>query len=444
MLNKNEAYEIIDFIARNSSFYTTVNINFKEEGLTRFANSEIHQNVYSSDTEVVISVIKSKKVSIVTTNVLNNESLLLALKKAEEKLDFMPEGEIELPELSNVENIEFDGWSEALNSKFDIEARAEFIREGVNRLDKEYKAAGSLSLINTSYSWGNTKGVKHITTNSEVSFTGMIMHESGASSYIEKIIKNPEELDVIGEFDYLYNRAKMAMNPLSIEPGYYDVILEPMAVGELIVYTGYLGFSSKFHQIGMSCFTGKLGTKVLGDNITIRDDYRNPNTKYLPFDFEGYERKPLTLVDKGTIKEIAYDTITAIKAGQSTTGHSVGAAGEGGIPLNIVVEKGDSSIEEMIKATKKGLLVTRFHYMNIVNPIQGTLTALTRDGLFLIENGKIKQPVYNLRFTDSIERIFSNVEAISKIRASVPGFEGSNYVPALKIKDFHFTGKTVL
>lgn len=444
MLSKERAYEIINLIAENSKFYTTISIHFKEEGLTRFANSEIHQNVYNSDTEVTINVIHNKKISVVDTNVLENDDLIASLRSAEEKLNFLPEGEIELPKLSKSNIIEKDDYCMELNDAFNISNRAELLKNGMDMLDDGYIAAGAFSLTNMAIAWGNTKGVRRFTSSSNIYLNAMIIHESGATGCVDVNVSKPEELDVIAEFKKSYNKAKMGLNPISIEPGKYDVILEPLAVGDLIMFTGYVGMNSKFYQAGMSCFTGSLGEKVLGDNITITDDANNSNTAQMPFDFEGYERKKLNLVENGVLKEIAYDTITAIKEGKKTTGHSIGYSGEGGIPLNLVVSPGNSSLEEMIKSTKKGLLVSKFHYMNIVNPREGLLTALTRDGLFLIEDGEIKAPVHNLRFTDNIARIFNNVEAITNKREKTPGFFGTNYVPGMKIKDFHFTGKTEL
>jgi len=442
MLTKKRAYEIIDLISENSKYYTTIALAFKEEGLTRFANSEIHQNVYNCNTEVEINIIHDKKISSVTTNVLEDEALLRALRDAEEKLPFLPEGTIELPEMDSADPIEKEGYSEELNMAFSIQRRAELLKAGIVILEEDYIAAGAFSLTNDGIVWGNTNGVRRYLSSSDASFNAMVMHDSGASSYIDISAGQLADLDVVAEFEKLFVKAKKALNPISIEPGKYDVILEPLAVGNLVMFTGYIGMSSKFHQIGMSCFADSIGEKVLGDNITIVDDVNNPNTYPMTFDFEGYERKSLNLIENGVLNEIAYDTITAINAGTETTGHSVGYKGEGGIPLNLVVSPGNSSIEEMIKSTKKGLLVSRFHYMNIVNPRQGLLTALTRDGLFLIEDGEIKAPVYNLRFTDSIQNIFSNVEAITVDRKRTPSFIGTNYVPGMKIKDFHFTGKT--
>lgn len=444
MLSKKRAYEIINLITENSRFYTTVSIAFDEQGLTRFANSEIHQNVYSSDTEVTINIIEDKKISVVTTNVLEESELISTLRSAEEKIEHLPQGEIDLPKISDVEAIEIDNYCIELNDAFDISNRAELLKQGIEILDEGFIAAGAFSLTNTSLAWGNTMGLRRFSSSSNVNLNVMIIHESGVSGYINVDATKPEELDVIAEFNKSYNKARMGLKPISIEPGKYDVVLEPLAVGDLIKFTGYVGMNSKFYQDGMGCFTGRLGEKVLGDNVSIVDDGNNQNTAQLPFDFEGYKREKLSLVENGILKEIAYDTITALKEGKKTTGHSIGYKGEGGIPLNLVVSPGNSSLEDMIKSTKKGLLVSRFHYMNIVNPREGVLTALTRDGLFLIEDGEIKAPVHNLRFTDSIARIFNNVEEITSTREKAPGFVGPSYVPGMKIKDFQFTGKTEL
>ena len=209
------------------------------------------------------------------------------------------------------------------------------------------------------------------------------------------------------------------------------------------MYMSFISFSAKDVRTGSSFLTGKLLEKVFGENITIRDDVKNENTMPLYFDFEGYPRTSLNLIEMGVAKELSYDSKTAIADRVSSTGHSFGySSGEGGIPINLVMEGGNDSIEELIKSTKKGLIVSRFHYMNIVDPRQSVLTALTRDGLFLIEDGEIKGAVKNMRFTESMLHAFNNVIGISTERTKVPGAMGFSYVPTLKIEDFHFTSKT--
>lgn len=201
----------------------------------------------------------------------------------------------------------------------------------------------------------------------------------------------------------------------------------------------YIGFSARSMQLGMSFLIGKLGQKVLGENISIVDDCYNKNTFPLPFDFEGIRRKKLNIIEKGIAKDVAYDIKTALKDGVETTGH---CAGEGGFAFNLVMKGGNDSLDSLIKGTKRGVLVTKFHYMNIVDPRQATLTALTRDGFFLIEDGEIKCGLKNMRFTESMLNAFNKVVGITSERKKVPGFFGVSYVPALKIEDFHFTGKT--
>lgn len=442
MLNKKDAYKIIDKVLSYCNYYTMVTVTYKEEGLTRFANSQIHQNVYNSDTTVDITIYDNKKECKVTTNLLTDEGLQQAVKDAEENLTFLPEGDINIPEIAEPKEISGEEYDENLSTKFDITNRAKLIGEGIDLLEEDYTAAGALTLNKMVLAMGNTKGVKRFSITNHIGFNAVVMHNSGASGYVDIVTNKAKELDVVEEFKKAYSKAKMGLDPVSIEPGSYDVILEPLAVGDLLIFTAMMGFSAKAEQNGMSCFTGKLGEKVFGDNITVKDDITNDNTFILPFDFEGYERKPLNLIEKGVLKELAYDVRSALADNVTTTGHSIAYTPMGGMPLNLVMDNGTETLESLIKSTKKGLLVSRFHYMNEVDSRQGLLTAITRDGLFFIENGEIKCPVKNMRMTESILNAFNKVTGITSERAKVPGLFGNVYVPALKVEGFHFTGKT--
>lgn len=444
MLNKKKAYEIIDVITSCSKYYTTIYVNFMEKGLTRFSNSQINENVLINDTKVTINVIHDKKISTISTNDLANDSLIESLRKAEEKLAFLPKGKIELPKLADADEIEKDNYSVELTEKFGIHKRAKLLKEGIDTVDTEYIAAGSFSLIDTSVAWGNTEGVRRYYSNSEVDLDVMIIHDSGSSGYAKATTSNPNELNVLSEFEKAHKTAMLGVNRISIEPDDYEVILSPLAVSDLVLFTAYYGLNSKNYQSGISFLSNSIGKKVFGENITMTDDANSIYTNELPFDYEGNERKQLNIIENGVLKEIAYDSFTAIIDGKESTGHALDYTMKGGIPGNIIVNPGNSSLEEMIKSTKKGLLISRFWYMNVVNPRQGIVTALTRDGLFLIENGEIKSPVYNLRFTDSIQTIFNNVESISNNREKVKGYFGTSYVPAMKVKKAHFNGKTQL
>jgi len=442
MLNKSAAYEIIDVILEKCNYYTMVSIMCKEEGLTRFANSGIHQNVYNAEDSVTVTVIHNKKISSVTTNLLSNQGLTDAVHDAEENLKFLPQGDIELPQLTSPIEIASEEYDKTLADKFNILNRASLIKNGIDLLEQNYTAAGALSLSSLVICMGNNKNVRRYARIDTASFNTVVMHSDGASGYAEYVTNKAEELDVVEMFASAQNKCKMGINPASIEPGSYDVILEPLAVGDLLTYMSFIGFCAKDVRTGTSFLTGKLGEKVFGDNITIIDDVKNENTMPIYFDFEGYARSSLNLMEKGVAKELSYDVKTAIADNVKPTGHSFGYAGDGGIATNLVMEGGQDNLEELIKSTKKGLLVSRFHYMNIVDPRQAILTALTRDGLFLIEDGKISGAVKNMRFTESMLHAFNKVTGITTERTKVPGAFGFNYVPTLKIEDFHFTGKT--
>ena len=443
MLNKKSAYEIIDKALSYCNYYTMITLKSKDEGITRFANSEIHQNVYNEDNVLTISVYDGKKESRVTTNLLDEDSIKMAVKDAEENLKFIPEGEMEIIELTEPTEITYEKYDKELDKKFDTINRSNLIKKGIDLLNKDYTAAGALSLIKSAIAMGNNRGVKRYNRTDKLDFNTVVMYKDGSSGYTGYTTNKAHELDVVKEFKTAYEKAKMSVNAISIDPGSYTVILEPEAVSSLLSYMSYVGFSARSTQIGTGFLTGKIGKKVFGDNITIKDDTYSENTLPFYFDFEGYQKKPLNIIEKGVVKELAYDVKSAVKDNTETTGHSVDMPKIGGLTLNLIMDGGDKCIEDLIKSTKKGILVTRFHYMNIVNPRQALLTALTRDGTFLIEDGKIKCGIKNMRFTESMLNAFNNVVGITRERKKVGKF-GVSYVPALKVEDFHFTGKTEL
>ncbi|MBN4074854.1 MAG: hypothetical protein COA82_05975 [Alkaliphilus sp.] len=440
MLSKKEAYSIIDKTLEHCNYYTMISIDSEEEGLTRFANSEIHQNVFNYNTTVSIKILENKKESKVTTNLLDEKSLEQAVKEAEENLAFLPEGKVKMPHLCEPKEIVSEAYDKEVGIKFDITNRSELLKQGIEQLDDTFIAAGSLSLKKSVLAMGNTKGIRRYARIDSVDFNAVVIHEGGFSGYVEMNTNKADELDVVKEFKVAYDKARLGIDPVSVKPGEYTVILEPLAVGDLLAFMSYIGFAARGVQTGMSFLTGKLGEKVFGENITITDDVSNMNTIPLTFDFEGYEKKKLSIIEKGIAKELAYDVTSAIKDGVETTGHSVGNTSMGGFAFNLVMENGKDNMTDLIKSTKRGLLVTRFHYMNAVDPTKAQLTALTRDGLYLIEDGEIKSGVKNLRFTETMSKAFSNVVGITKERKKVPGFFATNYVPALKIENFHFTG----
>jgi predicted Zn-dependent protease len=191
---------------------------------------------------------------------------------------------------------------------------------------------------------------------------------------------------------------------------------------------------------------------MVDEKVTIYDDGLDPEGLQVPFDFEGVPKQKVLFFEKGVAREVSYDSFTAKREGKESTGHGLIAPNTAGpVPINLVMEGGESSLEEMIRSVRKGIYVTRFHYTNVVEPMRAVITGMTRDGTFLIEEGEIRGPIRNLRFTESILRALARVKAISRERRVCS--EGTVYsrrfvtgtvAPALQIDGFNFSGVSAL
>jgi predicted Zn-dependent protease len=217
------------------------------------------------------------------------------------------------------------------------------------------------------------------------------------------------------------------------------VILEPAAVGQLLLFLGFLAFSGKSFAQGRGILSGRIGETVTGENITIYEDPFLPEYPGMPFDYEGVPKQKVVLIENGVARGVVHDTQSARMAGMVSTGHALPADNpRGPYPKNLTLLPGDSSIEEMIASTQNGLLITHFWYLNYLNPRRAQVTGSTRDGTFLIANGAVAGPVRNLRATPAILEAFSRVEAIGREQVLYPQYSVVMYVPAMKIAGMPF------
>ncbi|HMA33953.1 MAG TPA: metallopeptidase TldD-related protein, partial [Chloroflexia bacterium] len=237
------------------------------------------------------------------------------------------------------------------------------------------------------------------------------------------------------------DKAVRSQNPIDIAPGAYDVILEEYAMGEMLQYLSYIGMGALALQEGRSFM--RLGEQITGANITIYDDGADPRCLPMPFDFEGVPKQRVEIIQNGVAKAVVYDTYTAGRApGKTSTGHGLPAPNTfGPLPLNLILAPGPTPKADLIRGVKRGLWVTRFHYVNIVHPLQTVLTGMTRDGTFLIEDGVITRPVKNLRFTQSVLAALSQAELANTLKLQ-KGFLGGILVPAARIAGFNFSSAT--
>jgi predicted Zn-dependent protease len=209
-------------------------------------------------------------------------------------------------------------------------------------------------------------------------------------------------------------------------------------MGELFWFLAE-AFNGQQVEEGRSALSGKVGERVFGPNVDLHDDPYHDLLRNRPFDGEGLPTRRVALVEGGVVKGFVYDRKTAAKVGVEPTGHGLPVPNiVGAIPSSLVMAGGSTSVDDMVKGTKKGILVTRLWYIRLVDPKKLIVTGMTRDGTFLVENGKITQGVKNLRFNESLIHMLSNVEAISP-QERIYGFA----VPGLLVKDFAFTSATL-
>jgi predicted Zn-dependent protease len=451
MIGKEASLNLLKNVIEKSSADQTEAILLTEDSsLTRFANSTIHQNVAEKNGTFILRVVIGKRIAVVTTNILYPSSLKSSLKKAIElaKIQQPNDEFISLPEPQPISPIStyFEKIRHLTPKK-----KATLVKDLITiSKAKGFKASGAFSHGKVGLTVVNSLGMEAYQRYSDL-FVHLVVNKGSSSGYASFVSRDPDQLNVFSLAEEAIGKASRG-EPIQIEPGEYEVLLEPYAVNELLSFLGYLGFHALALQEGRSFFCNAFGKKLVDERVTIFDDGSDPEGLQVPFDFEGVPKQKVNFFEKGTARGVTYDSFTAGREGKASTGHALIAPNTAGpIPINLFMEAGDSSLDEMVKSMRKGIYVTRFHYTNVVEPMKAVITGMTRDGTFLIEEGEIKRPIHNLRFTESILKALSRIRAISKDRKVCS--EGTVYsrrfvtgtvVPAIKVDGFNFSGVSAL
>lgn len=415
--------------------------------LTRFANSIIHQNVGEATVNLILKFVLGKRISSVVANDITDETIKTLVengfklaKIAEENPEF-----VSLPEPESIPRI--TGLYVRETAECTAKRRAEIVKAIVDSAhsisNKVNSVSGALSTTTAEVCVVNSLGINTYTklTAADVNVTVIAVDgESEGFGYSEDIRRNVKDLNPEALGAEAAERAVKSLHPATIEPGEYEVVLEPYAVQTALAYTAP-GFSAEAYQNGVSFMNDVMGKKVMNEKFTLWDDGTDKKGMAVPFDAEGVPKKKVMLIEDGTPKGLVYDSLTAHKEGKKSTGHSGRFAP---MPSHLFIKPGNATKEEMIKETKRGILVTYFHYVRTVHAKTITITGMTRNGTWYIENGEIKYPVKNLRFTDSLLKAYGNIDLIGKeSEVKVLGsISNSVVVPPLKIGKFLFTGVT--
>jgi PmbA protein len=474
MLTRDHASDTFDRIKRLSSA-DEVEVLFSGGtfALTRFANNTIHQNVAEENHVVSVRTVFGGRTARATTNKFDDESLQRVVKSSEALArvqhpdpDLLPmpdsreaagsAGELapSRAEGAPAPTLAVPTRCFAQTAAITPQLRADGVKKIVEVAQRhKLTTAGIFSSSESVEGIFNSRGLSnwHTQTLAEVSITMLGADSSGWQKANSPDVSN---LDPLRLAETAAQKALDSAHPAEIPAGKYTVILEPSAALDIVgfMFWDYSGMAILDQR---SFLTGRIGSQLFGENITIWDDVTHPLQTGCPFDGEGMRRLSLPLVENGVVKRVVYARATAERMKRSEykdkvgpiepTGHGFPLPNEmGEMPLNIVfaTPQNPQTLAEMIASTERGVLVTRLWYIREVDPYEKMVTGMTRDGTFLVEDGKVKQGVRNFRFNESLIHMLSNVEAMSVPVRSCGEESFDMVVPAMKIREFNFTEVT--
>jgi predicted Zn-dependent protease len=441
MLGEAELKDICDrVLSMSAAAQTEVGVFAPNSALTRFANNYIHQNVEQTDADVRVRAVIGKKIGVASSNDLSDDGLRAVVDRAVTLARHQKDNDdfVSLPEPRPIPHV--DAYVER-TARTGPEERAAIVAQVCDAASRAgLVAAGAYRTATAEMAVANSLGVFAYHRDTLADINTVIMGETG-SGHAERISIDAGDIDGEEVAREAVDKALRNVKQVELAPGQYDVVFQEYAVTDIIDFFMYLSFGAQAFQEKRSFMAGRLGERVMGENISIWDDALSPEGVPSPFDFEGVPKRRVTFIEDGVAREVVWDSYTAGKEGRESTGHALPAGNTfGPVPSNMFLATGDASIDDMIASTKRGVFVSRFWYTRPVHPLNVVVTGMTRDGTFLIEDGKITAPVRNLRFTQSYLEAMNNVEAIGKTSMRCKAIIGVSRVPAIKVRGWTFTG----
>lgn len=416
-----------------------------DAALTRFANSRIHQNVAERDASLRMRIVREGRTGVATTNLLDEEGLREVVARATATASLAtanPNGAPLADPIASTADPDL-GFFTATDHA-DPELRAAGARAVIAAGDAAHlESSGAFSTEMGTLAVANSRGMWNTHSVTQAKLLTVMMGTDGASGYAQAFAPDVRAIDPAAIGEEAADKAIRSHEAVDLEPGEYPVVLEEYAVATILEYLSWMGFSALSVEEGRSFM--ELGSQIMGPNVTIWDDGTDPSGLPSALDYEGVPKRRVDLILSGVANAVVHDTATALRAGTTSTGHGLPAPNAfGPMAWNLFMAPGSSAKEVMVSGIERGVWVTRFHYVNIIHSRRGILTGMTKDGTFLIEEGRVTRPIRNLRFTQSIPEAFSAIEAIgSDTRLVAAEYSGINArVPALRIARFSFTGAT--
>ncbi|HST06777.1 MAG TPA: TldD/PmbA family protein [Gemmatimonadaceae bacterium] len=437
IMPRDRAQELIDKIIKMSKADgITVTIDSGYQADMRFAANQVSTAGGVTRSQIVVDSAFGKRHAAATTNDVSDDSLRRVVEQSENLAKLSPEDPETMPPLGPQTYANVNGYFDSTADLTPEErARAALTALEPARKAGDLKAAGFIIVNAGADAVGNRNGMFAYNRNTIANYTLTVRTNDGTGSGWAGA-EHPDwnRLDFGAISTRAIEKARLSRNPVAVEPGRYTVIFEPQAVGDLVqLMEFYLG--ARESDEGRSPFTkqgggNKVGEKIVDNRITIFSDPRDPDLLSQPYDGDGLPLGRQMWVENGVLKQLYYTRFWGQKENKPATG----------FPSSIKMQGGTTSMDDMIKSTARGILVTRLWYLREVDPRTILYTGLTRDGTFLIENGKLTKAVKNFRFNDSPLFMLNNLEAIGPaVRIAGTEAGGAVVMPPIKSKDFNFT-----
>jgi len=436
MYTEEQAKAILDkAIKASKADQCTATLSGSSGGNIRYALNSVSTSGYVSDADLAVEVAFGKRIGTATINSFDDASIETVVRRAEELAKLAPENPEFVPAIEK-QTYKPSATFVEKTASVTPEYRAQVAADCIEPCRKEkLVAAGFFNDAQNFSAIANSKGNFGYQKSTGMEFTCTVRTEDGhGSGWVARSLGDVGRFDVKSDIQTAIQKAKGSVDAKALEPGKYTVIMEPAATAGLISFMMF-GFDARQADEGRSFLSkkgggNKVGEKLFDERVTIYADPWDAQAAVVPWDNDGLARERTPIITKGKVDYLQYSRFWAQKQGKKAIGQ----------PGNLIMVGGDASTMDLVKGTKKGVLVTRTWYIRMVDPQTVLLTGLTRDGTFYIENGEIKYPIKNFRFNESPAIMLNNIEEIGKpVRVGDDESPFVMMIPPMKVRDFTFS-----
>lgn len=449
MRTERESFDILDRALSTAGTEADASFLSVDQNISRYANSNVHQNMSEVSAGLTLRVVVNGSIGVASTTSFDDDEIRRTAELAREAAKHSSP-------LQNFTGLNRDTAPLPHVATFDertaVITPAEKARDLRTMFDRgrahDIQFAGAYLTSRASVACANTHGVRRYAPLTFADSTVIALHARG-SGYATRCGRHVADVDVLSLGEEATTKATLRLgNVEDIDPGAFDVILEPPALGEVFEWMTMIAFTGQAFEDGSSFLVDRLGQRIAGENFTVADDAVDPSFLPFPFDLEGFAKRRVPLIENGIARTPMVDKAYADRLRLTPNGGTwhLGAS-DHGTSFHVSISAGDATREEMIASTKLGIWVTRFNYVNgLLEPKSALMTGTTRDGTFLIRDGEIAARLPNLRWTQSMVEAMSNVESLTRERRRVATWYnmfGGTIAPTMKIRGWHFTGKSI-